>query len=51
MRQQGSDGAKLRQPHHTHDQATATRRSALKDVAFTTPAHDQESEDIYVVDR
>ena len=22
MRQQGSDGAKLRQPHHNHDQAT-----------------------------
>jgi hypothetical protein len=35
MRQQGSDGAKLRQ----------------KDVAFTTPAHDQESEDVYVVDQ
>ena len=47
MRQQGSDGAKLRQPHHpevgTHQES--------EDVAFTTPAHDQESEDVYVVDR
>ena len=44
MRQQGSDGAKLRQPEvGTHQES--------EDVAFTTPAHDQESEDIYVVDR
>ena len=42
MRQQGSDGAKLRPPG-THQES--------KDVAFTTPAHDQESEDVYVVDR
>ena len=48
MRQQGSDGAKLRQPHR-HPEVGTHQES--KDVAFTTPAHDQESEDIYVVDR
>ena len=35
MRQQGSDGAKLRQPHHTHDQATAPCRPATSTAAAT----------------
>ena len=48
MRQQGSDGAKLR-PGHRHPEVGTHQEST--DVAFTTPAHDQESEDVYVVDQ
>ena len=50
MRQQGSDGAKLRQPH-SHRHPVISTHQESEDVAFTTPAHDQESEDVYVVDQ